>query len=68
MAIVFLPFLLYGLLSHVLFELRGRYLPRVFLPATWIRALCVVIILYGIARNLPVYPFDLLAPGGMLQP
>jgi hypothetical protein len=38
------------------------------LPAVWICALCVVIILFGIARNIPFHPFELLAPGGMLHP
>jgi hypothetical protein len=68
LAIVFLPFLFYGLASHALYEIRGRHLPSVFLRAEWIRALAVLIVLYGIARNLPVHPFNLLAPGGMLQP
>jgi hypothetical protein len=66
--IVTLPFVTYGLLSAALFELRGRGLPQVMLPARWIRAFCVVVILYGVARNLPLYPFDLLAPGAMTHP
>ena len=45
--------------------LRGKYLPRLFLPASWIRALGVAVILFGVARNLTVYPFSLLAPGGI---
>jgi hypothetical protein len=68
LTILLLPFLLYGAASYALFELRGRYLPRVFLPAVWIRALCAVIVLFGIARNIPLHPFELLAPGGMLHP
>ena len=68
LAVSLLPFLLYGLASHALFALRGRYLPSVFLRAAWIRALCVAIVVYGIARNLPMHPFTLLAPGGMLRP
>lgn len=66
LTVVLLPFLTYGLASLSLFELRGRELPQPFLRAGWIRALCVVIILFGIARNLPVPPFDLLAPGTAL--
>lgn len=42
-------------------------LPQPFLRGVWIRALCAAIILFGIARNLPLYPFDLLAPGAMLH-
>ncbi len=62
------PFLTYGVASYAFFQFRGRYLPRVFLPAIWIQALCAVIILFGIARNLPIHPFDLLAPGALLHP
>ena len=68
LAVILLPFLLYGLASHVLLEFRGRGLPQTFLPAVWIRALCVVIILFGVARNLPLHPLNLLAPGVMLHP
>ncbi len=68
LTVVLLPFLAYGTASYVLFQIRGKYLPRLFLPAVWIRALCVVIILFGIARNIPFHPFELLAPGGMLHP
>jgi Protein of unknown function (DUF2752) len=66
LTVVLLPFLSYGLVSSALFELRGRELPQPFLPAVWIRALCAAILLFGIARNLPMHPFDLLAPGAML--
>lgn len=66
LTVLLLPFLAYGTTSYALFELRGRYLPRLFLPAVWIRALCAAIILFGIARNIPLHPFDLLAPGGSL--
>ena len=67
LTIVLLPFLSYGLISSVLFEIRGRGLPQPFLRAAWIRALCVVIVLFGILRNLPLHPFDWLAPGAMLH-
>ncbi len=65
--IVTLPFVTYGLVSEALLELRGSRLPEVMLPASWIRAFCVVVVLYAVARNLPLYPFDLLAPGAMLH-
>lgn len=63
-----LPVVSYGLLSAGLRELRGKGLPQVMLPAWWIRALCVLFVLYGVARNLPFHPFNLLAPGGLLRP
>jgi hypothetical protein len=61
------PFLTYGFASFALFQIRGHGLPQPFLRAVWIRALCAAIILFGIARNLSLYPFDLLAPGAMLH-
>jgi len=67
LTIVLLPFLSYGLASHALIEIRGQGLPQVLVRAVWIRALCAAILLFGIARNLPVYPFDLLAPGATLR-
>ena len=66
LTIILLPFLTYGLASSALFEISGQGLPQPFLRAFWIRALGAAIILFGIARNLPLYPFDLLAPGTRL--
>ena len=66
LTLILLPFLTYGLASFALFEIRGEGLPQPFLRGAWIRALCAAIILFGIARNLPLYPFDLLAPGTVL--
>ena len=65
--IVMLPFIIYGLVSAALLELRGRSLPEVKVHANCIRAFCALVILYAIARNLPFYPFDLLAPGALLH-
>ena len=67
LTVVMLPFLMYGFASFALFQIRGHGLPQPFLRAVWIRALCAAIILFGIARNLSLYPFDLLAPGAMLH-
>ena len=66
LTVILLPFLAYGLISAALFEIRGQGLPEPFLRAEWIRALCAAIILFGIVRNLPGHPFELLAPGPML--
>ena len=68
LTILLLPFIVYGITSFVMFEIRGQHLPSVFLRAACIRALCAVIVVFGIVRNLPFHPFDLLAPGGMLLP
>jgi len=68
LTVIFLPFVTYGLASHALMEFRGRGLPQFFIPAIWIRALCILVVLFGVARNLPLHPFSLLAPGAMLRP
>jgi len=65
-AVLASPFLVYGGLSYAAFRIRGKYLPRIFLPAPWIWILCAAIVVFGIARNLPVHPFNLLAPGALL--
>lgn len=67
LTMMLVPFLGYGLMSQALVVLRGRGLPSVFLSANWIRVLCAVILLFGLLRNLPVHPFNLLAPGAMLH-
>ncbi|MFY9947795.1 MAG: DUF2752 domain-containing protein [Candidatus Sulfotelmatobacter sp.] len=66
LTVLLLPFLVYGLTSHAINEIHGRHLPQPFLPAAWIRALCAVIVLFGIARNIPLHPFDWLAPAALL--
>jgi hypothetical protein len=66
LALIAFPFLLYGLASQVSLQLRGRFLPRRFIPGSWIWTLGAAIIAFGIARNIPVFPFNLLAPGAML--
>jgi hypothetical protein len=48
--------------------LRGEWQPTaMILRAVCIRTLCGAIVLFGIARNLPLHPFDWLAPGAMLH-
>lgn len=68
LTVTLLPFLGYGLASHAMLEVRGQRLPQIVLAATCVRGLGLAIILFGIMRNLPIYPFDLLAPGAMLHP
>lgn len=67
LSVLLFPFLAYGLVCEASFYLRGQRLPQLTLSGTWIRALCAVILLFGIARNLPFRPFDLLAPGALLR-
>ena len=67
LAVTSLPFLAYAMLSHALRILRGRGLPMIVLPGAAIRMMAVAIVAFGILRNIPLYPFDLLAPGGLLR-
>jgi uncharacterized membrane protein YhaH (DUF805 family) len=62
LAVLALPFLLawlgrLGLAALVNRRLRGRPL-----PALWIRLIFVAIVVFWVLRNLPWFPFDLLAP------
>ena len=59
-----LPFVMYWLCAEALWFCFRKKLPMPYIPAGWIWALLALIIAYGIARNIPVYPFTLLAPGG----
>lgn len=67
LTVLLFPFLAYALAWEAAFYWRGLRLPQFTLPGTWIRSLCAAILLFGIARNIPVHPFDLLAPGALLQ-
>lgn len=67
LSLLLFPFLAYGLAREAISYWRGRPLPQFAVPGAWIRALCALIVLFGIVRNLPFHPFDLLAPGGMLN-
>jgi Protein of unknown function (DUF2752) len=65
-AVLSFPFLAYAGASRAAYLLNCRYFPRIFLPAWFIWTLFSAIVLFGILRNLPMYPFRFLAPGAML--
>lgn len=60
--VLLLPFLGYAFISRMLLALRGKPLPRIFIPAFWLWLLFAVIIAYWILRNIPFFPFNCLAP------
>lgn len=66
LTILFLPYLMYGLTSEAVRLWRGRGLPQPLLSPALIRAAFALIVVFGIARNIPAYPLNLLAPGAML--
>lgn len=55
--ILALPFMIYIFLSYALVAVRGRGLPRVFIPPALIWAMLWVILGFWVLRNLPFYPF-----------
>jgi len=67
LSLLLFPFLAYGLAREGIGYLIGQPSPQFEAPGAWIRALCALIVLFGVVRNLPFHPFDLLAPGGMLN-
>jgi hypothetical protein len=67
LTVILSPYVAFGLVSHACYAISGRAMPPSRLPAVWVRILCAVILLFAIARNLPLHPFNLLAPGAMLN-
>lgn len=57
-----LPFIALGLFAMAFRIWTGRRLPLPRLPAWAIYALLCVIVLFGVLRNIDVYPLTLLAP------
>ncbi|MFH1090495.1 MAG: DUF2752 domain-containing protein [Pseudomonadota bacterium] len=58
-----LPFLVYALGSFMSQAVLNRPWPKFFIPASFIWGLLGLILVYWFLRNLPYYPFNLLAPG-----
>jgi len=61
-AVVSMPFLLYAFVSYGLHKTVNRSLPSVFIPARYIWMLFGFIVVFWIVRNIPAYPFSVLAP------
>ena len=58
-----IPFIIYLLASRLKIKIGSRLIfKRVIFTKGFYRILIVVIVLYGILRNLPVFPFSILAP------
>ena len=60
--VLLLPFILYSFFKYTVSGITGRQQSKVFIPSDFIWALLVIIIVYWILRNVPYYPFTLLAP------
>lgn len=57
-----LPFILYSLVAGGLSRRGVRLLPVYSLRSWQAWSILVLVVIYGLARNLPLYPFSLLAP------
>jgi Protein of unknown function (DUF2752) len=60
--VLMLPFLGYSLLSYAAFEVTGRPLPSLLTSPFWGWLVLGTILVYWALRNIPLYPFSLLAP------
>ena len=57
-----LPFIAFSIIKYITAGILGRAEHRIFIPSGYIWVLLGIIILFWILRNLPYYPFTLLAP------
>lgn len=57
-----LPFIGYFFASHIMLAVTGRPLKTFFVRPVFIWSLLGIIMAYCVLRNLPIYPFSLLAP------
>ena len=57
-----LPFIAFSIIKYIVAGILGYEERRVFIPSGIIWALLGAVILFWIFRNLPWYPFTLLAP------
>jgi len=60
--VLLLPFIGYSFVNYFVAGIRGRPKRKIFIPSGIIWTLLGVVILFWISRNLPYYPFALLAP------
>ncbi len=60
--VIALPFIAYSFLSYILDGITGKTLPKIFIPAFYIWLILGIILLFGILRNIRIYPIILLAP------
>ena len=62
MMMLVLPFIAYFLASHAMLAVTGRPLRKFFVRPVFIWVLLGVVLVYWLLRNIPAYPFTLLAP------
>ncbi|WP_407690111.1 DUF2752 domain-containing protein [Rubrobacter aplysinae] len=62
MMVLSVPFIAYYFTSQLKLTFFGQSLRRFFIQPVFIWSLLLIILVYWILRNIPVYPFSLLAP------
>jgi hypothetical protein len=60
--VILMPLIIYWFLSYALVGIRGRGLPKILVHPALIKLLFWIAVAFGIVRNLPFSPFNLLAP------
>ncbi|HEX8399196.1 MAG TPA: DUF2752 domain-containing protein [Pyrinomonadaceae bacterium] len=60
--VLFVPMIIYFVLNLVSVAARGRTLGIGKLPPAGIWAFAIILLVFGVLRNLPFYPFTILAP------
>src|SRR6476620_3089167 len=63
LAVAALPFLAYSFLNLCLSTLNKKQLnTKIFYSPFFVKVVLILVIIFSILRNIPVYPFSLLAP------
>jgi hypothetical protein len=57
-----LPFIAFSIIKYIVAGILGRTERKIFIPSVFIWSLLGIIILFWILRNLPYFPFTMLAP------
>lgn len=60
--VISLPFVAFSIIKYITAGILGWSERKIFIPSVFIWLLLAIIILFWILRNLPYYPFSLLAP------
>lgn len=61
-SMIAMPFIAYAFLGAVLWSAWGKRLPTVFVHPALIWGLLAAVLAFWILRNVPVFPFTVLAP------
>jgi len=60
--VVSMPLIIYWVASQIFLVLSGRTLPQIRVPDKLLWTALAGVVVFGVVRNIPHYPFTLLAP------